>query len=91
MDEAKRAQDAAKTAFSGGQTDDMPTVTVDGSENVVDLLARTLCKSKGDARRQIKGGAIKLDLGTGKERVSDIETEISSTGVLWFGKTMCTN
>lgn len=89
MEEATRAQEAAKTAFSGGQTDDMPTVTVTGRENIVDLLARTLCKSKGDARRQINGGAIKLDLGNGKERVDDIEMELATTGVLWFGKKRC--
>lgn len=89
MEEAQRAQDAAKVAFSGGQTDDMPTVTIEGSENVVDLLARTLCNSKGDARRQINGGAIKLDLGNGKERVDDIEMEVTTPSVLWFGKKRC--
>ncbi len=89
MDEAKKAQQAAKSAFSGGQNAEMPSVDVVGAENVTDLLARTLCKSKGDARRQIKGGAIKFDAGEGKVVVNSHEEVISTGGVLWFGKKRC--
>jgi len=89
MEEAKKAQEAALAAFSGGQSADMPSLELGASENVTDILARTLCKSKGDARRQIKGGAIKFDAGQGKEKVTDHEMLIESNGVLWFGKKKC--
>ena len=89
MEEAKKAQDASLAAFSGGQSADMPSLELGASENVTDILARTLCKSKGDARRQIKGGAIKFDAGQGKEKVTDHEMLIESNGVLWFGKKKC--
>ncbi len=89
MEESLKAQQAANAAFSGGQSTEMPTVELEGAENVVDLLSRTLCKSKGDARRQIKGGAIKFDSGTGKNRVSDNDQIIKVEGVLWFGKKRC--
>ena len=89
MEESIKAQQAAQAAFSGGQNTEMPSVDVVGSENVVELLARTLCKSKGDARRQIKGGAIKFDAGEGKSSVKSHEENISTNGVLWFGKKRC--
>jgi tyrosyl-tRNA synthetase len=90
MDEAKKAQEAAKVAFSGGQTDEMPSIDVAGSENILDLLVRSdLCKSKGDARRQMKGGAIKYDAGDGKQSISDIDFTVNVSGVLWFGKKRC--
>ena len=89
-EEAKKAQDAAKAAFSGGQNAEMPSIDVAGSENIIDLLVRSeLCKSKGDARRQMKGGAIKYDAGEGKKAVSDIAFDVTVDGVLWFGKKRC--
>ena len=89
-EEAQKAQDAAKAAFSGGQNAEMPSIDVQGSENIIDVLVRSgLCKSKGDARRQMKGGAIKYDVGDGKRAVSDIAFTIDVDGVLWFGKKRC--
>ena len=86
LEEAQKAQDAAKAAFSGGQNAEMPSIDVDGSENIIDVLVRSgLCKSKGDARRQMKGGAIKYDSGEGK-KASQISHLIDVDGVLWFGK-----
>ena len=79
-----------RAAFSGGQNAEMPSINVQGSENIIDVLVRSgLCKSKGDARRQMKGGAIKYDAGEGKKAVSDIAYTINVDGVLWFGKKRC--
>ena len=90
IEAAKKAQDGAKAAFSGGQNAEMPSIDVLGSENIIDLLVRSeLCKSKGDARRQMKGGAIKYDSGEGKKAVSDIAFNVDVDGVLWFGKKRC--
>lgn len=83
-EEAKRAQDAAKAAFSSGVShgqDAIPTITVSREElkegiNVVDLFARTqLSSSKGDARRLIsqKGARVNDHL------VSDIDTSIDES------------
>ena len=36
-----------KAAFSGGQNAEMPSIDVEGSENIIDVLVRSgLCKSK---------------------------------------------
>ena len=87
--EAQAAQKAAQAAFSGGQSENMPTLAIQFPENVVDVLSRSLCNSKGDARRQIKGSAIKFDDGNGKVNVSNPDMMIESEGVLWFGKKRC--
>ncbi len=60
-DEAAKAQEEAKGAFSGGAT--MPTVQLPaGITKVVDLLvALKLAASNGEARRLIDGGGVKID------------------------------
>ena len=88
-DEAVRARDAASTAFSGGVSDDMPTVAVALPTPVLDVLVTAgLCKSKGDARRQIQQGAVRL--GAGRDvRVDDANRSISEETVIWRGKKTC--
>jgi tyrosyl-tRNA synthetase len=67
VDEAKKARAAADAVFAGGVSDNMPTFEVDNAliaagYPVVDaLLAAGLVESKGDARRQIAGNAVKLN------------------------------
>lgn len=67
-EEAKKAAAAAEAVFKGGGTGEgMPTVEIERSKlaagyPVVDaLLAAGLVDSKGDARRQIAGNAVKLN------------------------------
>ncbi|MEZ6028963.1 MAG: tyrosine--tRNA ligase [Hyphomonadaceae bacterium] len=67
-EEAKKAAAAAEAVFKGGGTSEgMPTVEVERATlaagyPVVDaLLAAGLVDSKGDARRQIAGNAVKLN------------------------------
>ena len=67
-EEAKKAAAAAEAVFKGGGTGDgMPTVEIERAKlaagyAVVDaLLAAGLADSKGDARRQIAGNAVKLN------------------------------
>jgi len=67
-EEAKKAAAAAEAVFKGGGTGDgMPTVEIERAKlaagyAVVDaLLAAGLVDSKGDARRQIAGNAVKLN------------------------------
>ena len=89
VDEAQKARAAAQAAFSGGVSADMPSHTVDFPVSILDALVRSdLCKSKGDARRQIQQGAVRL----GAERdqqVTDAGLQLSAETVLWKGKKNC--
>ncbi len=87
--EASKARDAASAAFSGGVSADMPTLTTSLPASVLDLLVDAgLCKSKGDARRQIQQGAVRL--GSDRDvRVDDVGLVIAEETVLWRGKKNC--
>lgn len=67
------AETARKTFVQGTIADDLPTVEVEAAEleagiGVLDALTRAgLTQSNGDARRQIKGGAIRVN----DEKVAD--------------------
>jgi tyrosyl-tRNA synthetase len=60
---AERAQAGARAAFGGGSAaDEMPQVQIAAPVGIIDVLqASGLCSSRSDARRQIKGGAVKID------------------------------
>ena len=78
-EEAKKALEQARGAF-GGNSDQMPTVTVDlvANKNIVDLLVAVgVAKSKGEAKRLIDGGGVKV----GEETVSAYGYEISDSDV----------
>jgi tyrosyl-tRNA synthetase len=92
-DAAEQALAGARAAFAGGgAVDDIPTHSASLPAPILDLLvACGLCKSKGDARRQIKGGAIKL--GDAKAKVTDTNLIIGpehladdNAVALWKGK-----
>lgn len=87
--EAIKARDAASAAFSGGVSDDMPTISTTLPVPVLDLLVEAgLCKSKGDARRQIQQGAVRL--GAGRDvKVEDVGLSIAEETVIWRGKKNC--
>lgn len=57
-----------------GLPDEMPDFAINGLQNVVDILAASgLCSSKGDAKRQIQGGGVRL----GGEKVTDFDLKIA--------------
>jgi len=61
---AKMAQAQSRAAFGAGEQANMPTVEIakENAGNVIDiLLAINEAKSRGDAKRLIDGGAIKID------------------------------
>jgi tyrosyl-tRNA synthetase len=63
--------------------EDMPSRVLTGPTNVVDIIHDTgLAPSKSQARRLVQQGAVKLN----GERITNIETDIESTGVLQVGK-----
>lgn len=80
-EEAQKAQSAAKALFSSSaDTEHMPTTVLkpeqftDDAIPVIDLLvAASLAKSKGEARRLIEQGGITVD----DERVTDIAKAVS--------------
>ena len=63
---------------------DMPTFTLEKSINIIDLLIATeLCKSKGEARRIVQQGGVKLN----GESVSGIDVQVEPVeAVLQRGK-----
>jgi len=68
------AETARRTFEEGGVGDDLPRVAVDrgaleaGSLGLLQALVEAgLCKSNGDARRQVQGGAVRIN----DERVAD--------------------
>ena len=87
--EATKARDAASAAFSGGVSADMPTLSAALPASVLDVLVESgLCKSKGDARRQIQQGAVRL--GADRDvKVDDVGLMVAEETVLWRGKKNC--
>ena len=69
VEEAKKADEAAKALFGGGSnTDNMPTTTLsasdftDGAVSLIDVLAKTgIIKSRGEGRRLIEQGGVSVD------------------------------
>ena len=87
--EAEKARAAAQAAFSGGVSADMPSHAVGFPVNILDALVATgLCKSKGDARRQIQQGAVRLGADR-DQQVSDTNQSLDVETVLWKGKKNC--
>ena len=72
--EAEAAQLASLAAFGGGAVENMPTVSLPaGISKVVDIIVFCgFAKSKGEARRLIEGGGIKLD----ESKITDTEAEV---------------
>ena len=56
--------------FDDVPSTELPRALLDAGLNIIDLLATAgVCKSKGDARRQLQGNAVNIN----NRRVSDIE------------------
>lgn len=82
-DEAAKAEEAARAAFSGGVSDQMPTWHTTFPALVIDALVGSgLAKSKSDARRLVDQGGVSL----GDTKVSGWDTKIEDETVLWAGK-----
>ena len=89
QEEADKAREAAKAAFSsgpsGGVSDKsaIPSIEIEESElssgiGVLDLFARTdLCSSRGEARRLVSQGGASIN----EEKITDIEAVIDSAFV----------
>lgn len=74
-EEADRALEAARAMVSGEATDDLPTHSVAAGEKLVVALADAgLCKSRGEARRLVQGGAVRI----GGDKVSDVDRELGA-------------
>jgi tyrosyl-tRNA synthetase len=87
--EAERVRDGAAAAFSGGVSEDMPTLVVTFPVGILDALVEAgLCSSKGDARRQVQGGAVRLGADRGTT-AGDPHVQIVAETVLWRGKKNC--
>jgi len=94
-EEAKKASAAAEAVFKGGSAEGMPTFEVDRSRisagyAITDaLVAAGLVDSKGDARRQIAGNAVKLNgdaVSDEKLAITEAALDADGTARLSVGK-----
>lgn len=80
---ARGALEAAQAVFSGAEGADAPTVDVRFPIALVDaLVAAGLAKSKGEARRLVAQGGVKL----GTSRAEDPDQVIDGSVLIWKGK-----
>jgi tyrosyl-tRNA synthetase len=87
--EAEKVRDGAAAVFSGGVSEDMPTHATTFPVGILDALVEAgLCSSKGDARRQVRSGAVRLGADRGAT-AQDPHAQIAEETVLWRGKKNC--
>ena len=83
---AKNAENYFNTVVVGkGIPDDIPEYTLSSEDQIINVIFNAgLLKSKGEARRMIKQGAVKLD----GESITDIQATITPSGeqILKVGK-----
>ncbi len=84
-EEAIAGQEAFVSQFQKGKVpDDMPEFKLEADKTILDILAETkLVVSRGDGRRMLKQGAVKLD---GEVLPEDPFAPFTSVGVLQVGK-----
>jgi tyrosyl-tRNA synthetase len=85
QEEALKAQKAAQEIVLGGKTDAADSVpefslaAVNFPVKLFYLLSATgLCKSSGEGRRQIQGGAVRID----SEKITDVDTSFETAETL---------
>ena len=89
---AQNAQKTAQNVFEkGGADEDLPTKDLDGfGASVLDILVdMALCKSKGEARRLVQQGGIKLNdqpLGDATKTIEEDDFDGSETIKISVGK-----
>ena len=81
-EEAQKAQESARSLFSGNITANIPETTItndnlrDGVIDILGLLVSSeLCKSRSEARRAVEQGGVSVN----NEKVTDIKTSYTST------------
>jgi tyrosyl-tRNA synthetase len=83
---ANNAENHFNTVVVGkGIPDDIPEYTLSSEDQIINVIFNAgLLKSKGEARRMIKQGAVKLD----SESITDIQATITPSGeqILKVGK-----
>lgn len=81
-EEAQKAQESARSLFSGNITANIPETTItndDLRDGVIDILgllvSSELCKSRSEARRAVEQGGVSVN----NEKVTDIKTSYTCT------------
>ncbi|MBP3505674.1 MAG: tyrosine--tRNA ligase [Lachnospiraceae bacterium] len=84
-EEAKKAQEAARTVFaSGGISENMPSITytkaqLDEGIDLISVLVDTkLCSGRGDARRNMEQGGVKIN----DDKVTDPTRKLMETDIV---------
>lgn len=90
LDAAEQAAETARRTFEEGQAaETLPSITVEKSSlndgiGLLSLIVQTgLANSNGEARRHVKGGAIKInDIGITDERMSVTSDQLNDDGII---------
>ena len=84
-EEAKKAQEAARTVFaSGGISENMPSITYtkaqfeEGIDLISVLVDTKLCSGRGDARRNMEQGGVKIN----DDKVTDPTRKLMETDIV---------
>ncbi|NLL02153.1 MAG: tyrosine--tRNA ligase [Mollicutes bacterium] len=73
-EEYQKALEISEKIFKGEVTDEMPTITLEGSRNILDILVNSgLVPSKSEARRLVEQGGITIN----SEKIIDPTYEVS--------------
>ena len=83
-EEANKARETSEKIFNGELSEDMPTVEISGTKNILDILVQSECAtSKSEARRLVEQGGVSID----SEKVTDPNAEaLKNEFVLQKGK-----
>ena len=83
-EEANKARETSEKIFNGELSEDMPTVEISGTKNILDILVQSECAtSKSEARRLVEQGGVSID----SEKVTDPNAEaLKNECVLQKGK-----
>lgn len=88
FEDAAKAQINWENTFSkGGLPDEIPEVKTEPGKLLSDILAEyDFVESKGDFRRLVEEGAIKIITSDSEEKISDLKYVISETAIFKIGK-----
>ncbi len=88
FEDAAKAQINWENTFSkGGLPDDVPEIKTESEKLLSDILVEhDFVESKGDFRRLVEEGAIKIISAESEEKISDLKYVISETSIFKIGK-----
>ena len=89
MEEAEKAQAAARALFGGSEGGDVPTTELseadltDGQLDILSILVKCgLCASKSDARRNVQQGGVAVDDAKVDDIAASFDADVLRRGIV---------